>query len=119
MFGVTRNPYAPDRSVGGSSGGAAASLAAGMQPLADGSDMGGSLRNPASFYNVVGLRSTPGRVPGPEAVFGYLPLTVPGPMARSVDDVALLLSIQAGYDVRVPLRSPTTRPASRGRSRAI
>ena len=63
IFGTTRNPYAPDRSAGGSSGGAAAALACGMHPLADGSDMGGSLRNPASFCNVVGLRPSPGRVP--------------------------------------------------------
>src|SRR4051794_3380832 len=63
VFGVTRNPYALDRSAGGSSGGAAAALAAGLQPIADGGDMGGSLRNPASFCNVVGLRPTPGRVP--------------------------------------------------------
>src|SRR5690606_11451691 len=63
IFGTTVNPYDPSRSAGGSSGGAAAALASGMVPLADGSDMGGSLRNPASFCNVVGLRPSFGRVP--------------------------------------------------------
>ena len=96
VFGLTRNPYAPDRSAGGSSGGAAAALAAGLQPLADGSDMGGSLRNPASFCNVVGLRPTPGRVANPDAMFRFSPLSVTGPMARTVDDVALLLSVISG-----------------------
>lgn len=65
LFGATRNPYDLSKSTGGSSGGAAAALATGMTALADGSDMGGSLRNPASFCNVVGLRPTPGRVPAP------------------------------------------------------
>src|SRR5690606_20418218 len=63
IFGATRNPYDPTRTAGGSSGGAAAALATGLHPIADGSDMGGSLRNPASFCNVVGLRPAPGRVP--------------------------------------------------------
>jgi amidase len=76
--------------------GAAAALAAGLVPIADGSDMGGSLRNPASFCGVVGLRPTPGRVPDPGAPLGYSPLAVPGPMARTVADVALLLSVIAG-----------------------
>ena len=96
VFGTTRNPYAPTRSAGGSSGGAAAALAAGLQPIADGSDMGGSLRNPASFCNVVGLRPTPGRVGDPGTTLGFSPLAVAGPMARTVDDVALLLSVIAG-----------------------
>lgn len=96
VFGPTRNPYALDRSAGGSSGGAAAALATGMQPIADGSDMGGSLRNPASFCNVVGLRPTPGRVADPTTMLGFSPLAVGGPMARTVDDVALLLSVVAG-----------------------
>jgi amidase len=96
VFGTTRNPYALDRAAGGSSGGAAAALAAGLQPIADGSDMGGSLRNPASFCNVVGLRSTPGRVPDPSAATAYPPLAVGGPMGRTVGDVALLLSVIAG-----------------------
>lgn len=96
IFGVTRNPFASDRSAGGSSGGAAAALAAGFAPIADGSDMGGSLRNPASFCNVVGLRPTPGLVPDPTGLLGYLPMGVAGPMARTVGDVGLMLSTIAG-----------------------
>lgn len=96
VFGTTRNPYALDRSAGGSSGGAAAALASGMQPIADGSDMGGSLRNPASFCNVVGLRPTPGRVPDPGAAWALPNLATAGPMGRTVGDVALLLSVIAG-----------------------
>ncbi|MFH8404347.1 amidase [Streptomyces sp. NPDC018019] len=103
VFGVTRNPYDLGRSAGGSSGGAAAALAAGLQPLADGSDMGGSLRNPASFCNVVGLRPTPGRVPSYPAWNPWDTLTVPGPMARTVADAALLLSVMAGPDPRCPV----------------
>ncbi|CAM5449108.1 MULTISPECIES: amidase [Streptomyces] len=103
VFGVTRNPYDLGRSAGGSSGGAAAALAAGMQPIADGSDMGGSLRNPASFCNVVGLRPTPGRVPSYPAWNPWDTLTVPGPMARTVADAALLLSVMAGPDPRCPV----------------
>ncbi|MDF2707676.1 MAG: amidase [Nonomuraea muscovyensis] len=82
VFGATRNPYDLSRSAGGSSGGAAAALASGMVPLADGSDMGGSLRNPASFCNVVGLRPTPGRVPAPSETSAWYTLSVLGPMAR-------------------------------------
>ena len=103
VFGVTRNPYDHGRSAGGSSGGAAAALACGMHPLADGSDMGGSLRNPASFCNVVGFRPSPGRVPGWPALLGWTTLNVSGPMARTVADAALLLSVQAGPDPRAPL----------------
>lgn len=101
VFGVTRNPYDLGRTCGGSSGGAAVGLACGMFPLADGSDTGGSLRNPASFCNVVGLRPSPGRVPG--GTGGWTPLNVVGPMARSVEDLALLLAAQAGPDPRSPL----------------
>ncbi|WP_396918349.1 amidase [Mycolicibacterium sp.] len=96
VFGTTRNPYALDRSAGGSSGGAGAALASGMQPIADGSDMGGSLRNPASFCNVVGLRPTPGRVPDPGAAWALPNLATAGPMGRTVGDIALLLSVIAG-----------------------
>src|SRR2546430_6182169 len=95
VFGPTRNPYAPDRSAGGSSGGAAAALATGMCVLAEGSDMGGSLRNPASFNNVVGLRPSPGRVPRWPNVAPWSPLGVAGPLARTVADAALLLSVLA------------------------
>ncbi|MEV8631466.1 amidase [Streptosporangium sp. NPDC051023] len=106
LFGVTRNPYDLSRSAGGSSGGAAAALAAGMVPLADGSDMGGSLRNPASFCNVVGLRPTPGRVPSPSPTAAWFTLGVPGPMARTVADLALLMSVLSGFDAASPLSIP-------------
>jgi amidase len=103
LFGTTRNPVDPTRSAGGSSGGAACALAAGMVPLADGSDMGGSLRNPASFCGVVGLRPSLGRVPTWPADNQWETTSVSGPMARNVGDVALLLSVIAGPDARVPL----------------
>lgn len=102
LFGRTHNPYDLSKSAGGSSGGAAAALATGMTALADGSDMGGSLRNPASFCNVVGLRPSPGRVPQAPDAFGQFTLATSGPMARSVDDLALLLSVMAGPDLRAP-----------------
>ncbi len=104
VFGVTRNPYDPSRSAGGSSGGAAAALAAGMVPLADGSDLGGSLRNPASFCNVVGLRPTPGTVPSWPNSDPLDPLSTDGPMARCAADVALLLGVIAGPHPHVPMR---------------
>jgi len=107
VFGLTRNPYDPSRSAGGSSGGAAAALAAGMVPLADGSDMGGSLRNPASFNNVVGLRPSVGRVPGWPSSNGWELTSVSGPMARNVEDLALLLSVMAGPSRRSPLSLET------------
>ena len=102
LFGATRNPYDLTKTCGGSSGGAAVALACGMLPLADGTDLGGSLRNPASFCNVVGFRPSPGRVPRLNARPGDT-LGVHGPMARSVDDLALLLSVMAGPDGRDPL----------------
>src|SRR5215203_6351373 len=103
VFGTTLNPHDPTRSAGGSSGGAACALAAGMVPLADGSDMGGSLRNPASFCGVVGLRPSPGRVPTWPRTLGWEPLSVAGPMGRTVADTALLLSAIAGPDDRSPI----------------
>jgi amidase len=103
LFGLTRNPYDLSRSAGGSSGGSAAALACGMTPLADGSDMGGSLRNPASFCNVVGLRPSPGRVPTWPSAAPWSTLSVQGPMARTVADAALVLSVQAGPDARSPI----------------
>jgi amidase len=103
VFGETLNPYDPTRTCGGSSGGAAVALACGMLPIADGSDMGGSLRNPASFCNVVGFRTSPGRVPSWPANAAWLSLSVEGPMARTVEDAALLLSVMAGPDARAPL----------------
>lgn len=108
VFGETRNPYDTSRTCGGSSGGAAVALACGMQPLADGSDTGGSLRNPANFCNVVGLRPAPGRVPRWPAVNAWGRLSVQGPMARTVADAALMLSAIAGPDPRAPqsIREP-------------
>lgn len=103
IFGTTRNPVDPSRSAGGSSGGAACALAAGMVPLADGSDMGGSLRNPASFCGVVGMRPSLGRVPEWPHYNQWETTSVGGPMARNVGDLALLLSVLAGPDPRVPL----------------
>ncbi len=103
VFGATRNPYDTSKTCGGSSGGAAVALAAGMIPIADGSDMGGSLRNPASFCNVVGLRPTPGRVPQYPKGNAWSTLSVDGPMGRTVQDVALMLQAIAGYDSRAPI----------------
>ena len=105
VFGTTLNPWGITRSAGGSSGGAAVSLALRLQPVADGSDMMGSLRNPAAWNNVFGLRPAQGRVPyNPHAGDGYVALLgTEGPMGRSVRDVAMLLSVQAGYDARQPL----------------
>ena len=100
VFGATRNPYDLAKTCGGSSGGAAVALAARMLPVADGSDTGGSLRNPAAFCNVVGFRPSPGRVPMPGNPWSDLSTT--GPMARTVQDAALLFSVLAGPDPRVP-----------------
>jgi len=102
VWGPTRNPYDLTRSAGGSSGGAAAALATGMLPIADGSDLGGSLRNPANFNNVVALRPTVGLVPTAPDALPRLGFGVNGPMARSADDVALLLDAMAGPDPRDP-----------------
>jgi amidase len=102
IFGETLNPYDTTKTCGGSSGGAAVALACGMLPIADGSDMGGSLRNPASFCNVVGFRPSPGRVPTWPDV-APSPLSVEGPMARTVQDAALVLSAMAGPDGRSPI----------------
>ena len=106
LFGTTLNAYDQSRTAGGSSGGAAVALALRMLPLADGSDHGGSLRNPAAFNNVYGLRPSPGRIPELDGDLFTLGMPVLGPMARSVDDLALLLSVQAGPDARVPLSCP-------------
>lgn len=106
VYGATRNPYDHRKSAGGSTGGGAAAVTAGMLPFADGSDLGGSLRNPASFNNVVGLRPSVGLVPlGPAALpYGF---GVKGPIARSVDDVGLVLSVMAGADPREPAAMPS------------
>jgi amidase len=101
VFGPTRNPYDPTKTCGGSSGGAAVAVAARMLPIADGSDTGGSLRNPPAFCNVVGLRPSPGRVASEST--SWSPLSVAGPIARTVADVALFLSAIAGPNPRSPL----------------
>ncbi|SEB05986.1 amidase [Variovorax sp. YR216] len=104
VFGTTLNAFDPTRSAGGSSGGAAVALALNMLPVADGSDMMGSLRNPAAWNNVFGFRPSFGRVPyGPTNEVFIQQLGYEGPMGRSVADVAMLLSVQAGFDARVPL----------------
>jgi amidase len=111
VFGATRNPYDHGRSAGGSSGGAAAALAARLITLADGSDLGGSLRNPASFCNVVGLRPSPGRVPSWPYADDADMLAVCGPMGRAVADAALLLAVLAGPAAWVPLALDQAPPA--------
>lgn len=103
IFGPTRNPYDLSKTCGGSSGGAAVALACGMIPIADGSDLGGSLRNPAGYCNVVGFRTSPGRVPVWPDPTPYLPFAIDGPMARTVADIALILQAIAGPDPRAPL----------------
>ncbi|HEV8438365.1 MAG TPA: amidase [Methylomirabilota bacterium] len=103
VFGATRNPWNPALTCGGSSGGAAVALATGMAPLAQGSDLGGSLRTPAAFCGVVGFRTTPGLVPVHPNDVGWDSLSVSGPMARTVGDTALMLSVIAGPDDRAPL----------------
>ena len=114
VHGVTRNPYDPTRTAGGSSGGAAAALAARMVPVADGSDMMGSLRNPAAFCNVYGFRPTWGLVPADAEGDTFLAtLATEGPMARSVEDIANLLQIMAGANPEVPFGRETQPYADR------
>ena len=103
VFGATRNPFDLSKTCGGSSGGAAVSLSCNMVPLADGSDSGGSLRNPAAFCNVVGFRVSPGRVATEAQGNAWQTLSVDGPLGRTVSDVALLLSVMAGSDPRCPI----------------
>ena len=107
VYGTTRNPYDLTKSAGGSSGGAGAALAAGLLPLASGSDLGGSLRNPANFNNIVALRPSVGLVPSAPVALPFLGFTVKGPMARSVADTAFLLSVMAGADLRDPACYPS------------
>jgi amidase len=107
LFGVTGNAYDPGRSAGGSTGGGAVALALRMTPLADGSDFGGSLRNPAGWNNVFGFRPSFGRVPSvPNSDVFWQNFATSGPMARTVEDLALLLSVQAGPDLRSPFSLP-------------
>lgn len=104
VYGTTRNAFDPARSAGGSSGGAGVAVALRMLPVADGSDMMGSLRTPAAFNNVYGLRTSVGCVPhGPTEELFLQQFSVAGPMARDIPDLALLLSVQAGFDARLPL----------------
>jgi Asp-tRNA(Asn)/Glu-tRNA(Gln) amidotransferase A subunit family amidase len=103
VYGATGNPFDPTKSCAGSSGGSAVALATGMVPICTGSDMGGSLRNPAAFCGIVGFRPTPGLVPSERRVLGWSNLSVNGPMARSVADLALLLSAMVSDDARDPL----------------
>jgi len=103
VHGATGNPFDPTKSAAGSSGGSAVALATGMAPICTGSDTGGSLRNPAGFCGVVGFRPTPGLVPNEKRAFGWNPLSVLGPMGRTVADAALLLSAMAGDDAMDPL----------------
>jgi amidase len=114
VYGTTFNPYDLTKSAGGSSGGAGAALAAGMLPIADGSDLGGSLRNPGNFNNVVGMRPTVGLVPTMPTPFPMLGFSVNGPLARTVADVALLMSVMTGPDPRDPGCDPSEPGVFRG-----
>ena len=106
VFGPTANPWDISKNAGGSSGGSAAAVASGQVWAAQGSDLGGSLRVPASFCSVVGLRPTPGLVPRGPVSQPFSPLFVDGPIARNVADCALMLDGMAGYDNRDPLSRP-------------
>jgi len=114
VYGTTVNPFDHTKSAGGSSGGAAAALATGMLPIADGSDLGGSLRNPGNFNNIVGMRPTVGLVPSAPNPFPLLGFGVNGPLARTVADTAFLLSVMAGPDPRDPGCAPSDPSVFRG-----
>ena len=118
VYGATGNPFDPDKTCAGSSGGSAVALATGMVPLATGSDMGGSLRNPAAYCGVVGFRPSPGAVPHELRLVGWSPLGVQGPMGRTVADAALLFGAMAGTDQRDPLSWPQGPAASRRADRS-
>jgi len=118
VYGATGNPFDPQRSCGGSSGGSAVALAAGMVPLASGSDTGGSLRIPASFCGVVGYRPSIGLVPNDRTMIAWTPISVLGPMANRVADVRLLLAAQAGFDSTDPFSAPVD-AADLARSRPV
>jgi len=114
VFGPTRNPWNLDRTAGGSSGGAAAALATGMLPIADGSDTGGSLRNPGNFNSVVGFRVSSGLVPKSPTALPWAHLGVKGPLGRSVEDVGFFLSAMAGFDPRDQISYPVDAAAFAG-----
>ena len=103
LFGATRNPYGTTKTCGGSSGGSGVALACGMVPIATGTDHGGSLRNPAAWSNVVGIRASQGRVPAINSELGWSTPSTDGPMGRTVGDVALQLGVMAGHDSRSPV----------------
>jgi amidase len=104
VYGTTGNAFNPGKTAGGSSGGAGVAVALRMLPVADGTDMMGSLRTPAAFNNIYGMRTTPGLVPhGPGEEVFFQQFSVTGPMARNIPDLAMLLSVQAGFDARLPL----------------
>src|SRR5437762_12516564 len=103
VFGATRNPWNLALTSGGSSGGSAAALATGMCPLAEGTDLGGSLRGPASYCGVVGFRTSPGLIARHPSVLAWDTYSVEGPMARTIGDAALMLSVMAGPDDRSPI----------------
>lgn len=107
VFGATCNPYDVTKTCGGSSGGAAVAVATGMVSLADGTDLGGSLRNPANFCNVLGLRPSPGRVPNWPDALPWFPFSVAGPIARTAQDIALAMQVMAGPDPRSPIALET------------
>jgi amidase len=108
IFGATRNPWALDRSAGGSSGGAAAAVATGLGPLAEGSDLAGSIRHPAAWCGVVGFKPSQGRIPRYPNAAAWNSMSVNGPIARTVADAALMFSVMVGPDVRDPLALPHT-----------
>ena len=114
VYGTTRNPYDLTKSAGGSSGGAGAALATGLLPIADGSDLGGSLRNPGNFNNVIGFRPSVGLVPTAPNPLPLLGFAVAGPMARTVADTAWLLAVMAGSDPRDPGCYPSDPSVFRG-----
>ena len=106
VYGATGNPFDPEKTCAGSSGGSAVALATGMVPIATGSDTGGSLRNPAAYCGIVGFRPSPGMVPSELRLLGWSSLPVQGPMARNVADVALLFEAMSALDPRDPLSHP-------------
>jgi Asp-tRNA(Asn)/Glu-tRNA(Gln) amidotransferase A subunit family amidase len=115
VYGATGNPFDPAKSAAGSSGGSAAALATGMAPLCSGSDTGGSLRNPAAFCGVVGFRPSPGLVPSETRLLGWSSLSVNGPMARTVRDACLFLSVLVSDDGYDPSPRPSmARPFAAG-----
>ena len=116
VYGATGNPFDPSRSAAGSSGGSAVALACGMAPLASGSDTGGSLRNPAAYAGIVGMRPSSGLVASERRAFGWSNLSTDGPMARNVADTALMLSVMASDDRRDPLAYTLPGEAVRGKS---